>query len=838
MRISLFRHWRDNAPVPVDLTFAEFCAELGTDPAPPHLTQPDADKRKTPAFSPVEFEDSKPRKDEFARAVHALALDFDGADKKGEPEEGVAKLLQALEGNSFVACSSFSHAETFASTGKYKFRVVVELSRPVLASEWRTFWRRATSLLPIPYDTQCVNEARIYGLPLMRSEHDFVQRYEGAPLDVDAVLREVRDPEEGRAAVAAARSASLVTEAVLDPKEVRKLANKWAKSEHPETAKRGRLTHLLLERKPYATGKTGRHETARELTIMLERSFPTASVEAITGLFRGSVVSMAADDPEWDIDTRMADIERLIEGAREMRLEDEAERQALAESEARARVKAARVDGKDTTYTKAELAEIAAVQGCRVDELDHRWIICRGQGFYFLRQDGYVGPYSPTGFTSAVRDWLAPAELEVERPTREEGWKSRGVSELMKDYGTEALKVVASMYAERSTFDGATSTITEAVCRLRELDDSWHPEFAKIQRYVELLGGVHHEKLKDWLATCTDLSRPTCALYFSGASGSGKSLFMSAISRLYTTGAPSLLKDAFSNFNDTILNCPFLVTDDSPLPPSVTSGDIREIIGVIARPLKRKYMPSAELQGAVRIIIGANRDDVLSFNETLSTDELDATAQRIMHIVTTDESRRYLLENNHRHWVTEDLFARYVLWLRKNRRVDSTGRWLVEGHMPEMRAKLATSGPNARFCEWIVGYLSDEAARMKNTAQAACVQLREGMDASGTGNGVGELWINAQAISHQWDAYTIELGRNDRPAPERASMALKGLSTAHKSFKVKVGAKASVLQFWRINLDHVFDWAVRSGTGDVEQMRAYVGRSVTATAKSATAPVK
>jgi hypothetical protein len=827
MKIALYPDWETATHKAVDISFADFCARLGTE------NKPDpGDKVQTPAWAPAEYQPGKTRAKKYGKPfekvafVHALALDFDGPKKKGVEEAQVAALLQAFEGESFVVYSSYSH-HTVAPEGRYKFRLVLELSRPITCAEHARLLAYVGTLLPVAFDEQCKDPTRIFGLPMMYHPCDFVQRYEGAPLDVDAML--ALAPTTNTTATTGTNTTKTdmgssattpVLEATIDRKAAAKFATKLSNSKTPEAAAIGRLLKRVLDGAPYATAETERHGTARTLTMVLEREFPNALPGAIAALFKPSVVSMGADDPSWDSDQRLSDIVRLVEGAREKRIAAVAEAQAQAQVETQARKAAARPDKRPESYDVAEYEQLAIMAGCGRSEIDRHLIIVKDKSYYFATLDGYKGPYSAGEFTSASRDLLAPADVALEQAPQSSfgsgggaglgdgDWKLKPINEVLKDYGTAAVKILASMSAQQSTFDATGAILTEAVCKRRPLLSDWDPEFEKIDRYVGLFagGGDQAERYKDWLATFPELERCTSALLLSGPKDTGKNLTFHGLARLWSTGGPTSLKDFVGNFNSAITNCPLVVSDER-LPEKFTSADLREMTGSMGRSLTRKFAPTADLIGALRLIMIANRDDLLSFDEIMTVDELDATGVRVFHIATQKAAAEYLNVTPHRHWVSEDLFARYVLWLQKTRPVDRSGRWLVEGHMPQIRAKLATGGKmQGRMCEWLVGYLM-EPQRLAATPVKELVQLRD-----------GELYVNARAPCLQWGAYTSEAARSDTPTQVKSKDALKGLAKSHQALRVK----NSVLNFWQIDLDNVLQWADDNGLGDVRVMRAAV----------------
>ncbi len=78
-----------------------------------------------------------------------------------------------------------------AASGVYFIRAVVQISRPVLAPEWRTFYARAISHLGLDgiCDPTCKDLSRLYFLPTHPSDEEFHSDVgEGEPLNVDAVL--------------------------------------------------------------------------------------------------------------------------------------------------------------------------------------------------------------------------------------------------------------------------------------------------------------------------------------------------------------------------------------------------------------------------------------------------------------------------------------------------------------------------------------------------------------------------------------------------------------------------------------------------------------------------
>jgi len=155
--ISHFDHAKDNEPKQADITWEFFAANLG-----PHDFTHQV-KKFVPCFSPAEYDLSDPdvvRDDAFVRRLSQFVLDVDEV-----PEATFHALVGYVQqlGLAAVVYSTWSHAEALATTGLWKFRVVVPLDVPVDAARWREFWAKANyGVFNGVGDPKCCNESRLY----------------------------------------------------------------------------------------------------------------------------------------------------------------------------------------------------------------------------------------------------------------------------------------------------------------------------------------------------------------------------------------------------------------------------------------------------------------------------------------------------------------------------------------------------------------------------------------------------------------------------------------------------------------------------------------------------
>lgn len=354
----------------------------------------------------------------------------------------------------------------------------------------------------------------------------------------------------------------------------------------------------------------------------------------------------------------------------------------------------------------------------------------------------------------------------------------------------------------------------EAVCQLRPIAPEYDP---LVDEYLTVAGGKHAEKLKDWLASFSDLSKPTCALYFRGAPGTGKTLIPLMLGQMYHgADGPTRLASVIDAYNEDLARCPIVNADEqmpSPRYGKGSSGLLRDMITATTRPLSRKYVSNSPLTGCLRVILGANNDKMLAFDEDLGAHDLDAVNRRYLCIEMGDDVQEWLRSRGGNKltslWMRdgEDRFAKHLMWLRASRQVEVSDRLLVEGEASEVQAMTATSGDiREATCNWIVGLLEQPQSAMSGAGQGLVIVDRDG------------LWINSAAILNTWDTYVKHSAV--KPTVGRIGRALAGLSTKRADKDTLRQTKKAKLKFHLVNQDLVFHWAESNGHGDVSAMRA------------------
>lgn len=194
--VTFFRGATDAEPSPIDTTWPDFAnalkswseerAEVDCAPCPGKTC---AAKLGGLAFSPCRYAEGATRGKASVLDVHAFAGDLDHLTR-----DQVAAVREALEGTAHALYSTHNHLREGKDDAC--LRVVIPLSRPVPAADWRRFWLAFAEISGLPLDKVVKSTASLLFMPSRPrgAEHVMIIA-EGEPLDVDAVLEHAAPPE-------------------------------------------------------------------------------------------------------------------------------------------------------------------------------------------------------------------------------------------------------------------------------------------------------------------------------------------------------------------------------------------------------------------------------------------------------------------------------------------------------------------------------------------------------------------------------------------------------------------------------------------------------------------
>ena len=700
-----------------------------------------------PALVLGEMDTPQPRKANHMVACHAVGLDFDGC-----PEPVMEKAINALAPFTHVVYTTHKSG-SLAVGGMMRLRVIVPLSTPVPPDDYARVWAYLASLTGWIVDLDAKDPSRLHYLPT------------------------TFDPSQAKSY---AHDALLLDPATLP-----------ATVAHPEALERGRkaLRYLRGDYQPAAKavlhGKAfaapgDRHTTQRGLTMRLAQKTAQTPLDdhTVTTLFARSVALMQAQDPS------SPGIEAIITSYRGALERIQGEMDTAQH-------------GAEGPYTPEELQEI----GIPLDS--HLWIVQKGPSYYFRTPRGYRGPFTKEEFGPAARDHLGRSPARLVEARADGTPRHRSPAEVTMDHGTAADRVIVDLTIEQSTYDPATGTLREASLRKNpHLEPQHHPQ---VDEWLRIVAGPAAETLLDWLACVPHLDRMLSALYLAGPPGTGKGLIAESLACIWA-GTSVDVSRLLSDFNEELVRCPIVFGDEN-LPASwkgmPITAKLRSEIGSTVRQLSRKYLAPSEIHGNIRLILAANRDDLLKSKEALTKDDAQAIAKRFLYLHLPLESERFLLSLTHderNRWKTTKI-PEHVLHLAQTREVEPQGRFWVEGSVSMMTDVLMTSSDwNSRVCEWLVEYLT--LSNRVDAKQDGRVLLRD-----------GKLLVNIRAITTGWNIYFPDT----RLEADTRAIADALRSIAHGQVRARSGKHQR--QYFDIKLDLLWSWAERNGVGGVEEMQ-------------------
>lgn len=423
--------------------------------------------------------------------------------------------------------------------------------------------------------------------------------------------------------------------------------------------------------------------------------------------------------------------------------------------------------------------------------LEKRWVLVTHAGYFIRGPGGYVH-VTDKGVKVAARDLLAPAFPIVEIvEITDKGERLKSVDELLHQYGQEPRRTVYDYTAPTSYLDG-TCFVQKVGAPL-----NFEPEYnAQIDHWLKLFAGEQYDAVCDWLATLTQLERPTAALLIMGVSGAGKDLLVEGISQFWS-GARTSFTRALDKFNFGLTRSPLVVANEQVRVPAWYPGDapnaLKEMISDTARDVEAKGKELVSLRGCVRVILATNSDGVLEFERNPTPSDIEALDERTLLVKPEAACKLYLKDElggrkTTDEWVAGQGIARHVEWLRRTRTVQPGQRFLVEGR-GGMSDLLSSGSRGARAV--LRAVLDALLGAPLDNPQVANVWR-------------GGVWVSAAKLKEFWPTFA---GRE--PLPEDLAGLLNTLCEAGPSTNRKLGG--TVIRMREVKGPVIASMALREG---------------------------
>jgi hypothetical protein len=383
--------------------------------------------------------------------------------------------------------------------------------------------------------------------------------------------------------------------------------------------------------------------------------------------------------------------------------------------------------------------------------------------------------YTRTEFHGASRDLLAPfKDIRLSTEDSKGNVKDKSYDRILKEYSTAPTEIYYDATVEKPIYNTESKTLVLPACVPR-VDPVYDQE---IQTWLECLGG---DLLVDMTAGMGRLGEMLPALILTGPKGSGKSLYAVACGQMYGCN-PIDSAQAHSEFNgDQMLRQPVIFHDESPGAAYRKEGTtlIRRMVTQRERHFNEKYRIKARMVGFPRIIFAMNSVDSLMTQETMTPEDREAFAQRLVHIELAEEHTAWCEENQKMiadEWLKQNKLAKHFRWLVLNREIKNKGkRFLVEAPESLLHKSLAGLTEDAsNLLHWILRYLENPAPI---DSRGLPVQVNR-----------EKAWlrINAQAVADGWDTYI----KTPPISPNRIVGALKSVCVKGRGRqKIKINSK-------------------------------------------------
>ena len=720
------------------------------------------------------------RANKNVRSVQALALDVDDCD-----EEQVLVALERLAPYDYFAWTTFKH-----TTAHPKLRVIVPLAEPVAVGDYAVVWAAWSAFTGGVTDKSTSDAARLLYLPSCPPEtggeawcvrHDGERWLSAAELSMEPLVL-----------VDASVSGDDDTRDRLDEDVVRSKLRRMPKDNVLKSA-----AAAVLMGAPFAE-PSHRHDVLRDITWYLVLQGVDVSPRVVTRVFASSFAHMPDKD--------LTEVEKAYSDA-VVKIKSTIEKTHR---------------GGAAPFTSVEIAALAARVGVAPEELKTRWIVQSQRTYWFLREDGsYSPPVSVDEAEVAMRDELARAPVNLVELSKS-GARPRTIKEVAREHGKVARRVMYDLSACGNFFDGETLREGKP---LRPIVPRHDPD---IERWLAALGGESHEKLLDWLAVFPNLRELTLGLYLAGVPSTGKTILANGLARLWTEGSPASIATVLTTHGaEDLTRCPLVLADES-IPRRINgnpvSAEIRSMVATTTRSLNRKYRNIVEMQGAIRLILTANHENLLQDDiDSQSVEDRAAIAGRFFLVKVGPEAVDVLnqikRERLDEEWVRGDRIAAHTLWLAQNRKVEwqADSRFRVTGDESDMARRLAMTGSrwNTQVNEWLVLYLMNP-VEFERKQQFELKQQR--LILRGVDDGAQRLLVNAQALSGYWDLY---LNTKKDPDTYQIGRALKAISMKGTGL-ISRGMRSAQVRYHMIDMDNLLQYARELGIGDEEQMLAAV----------------
>lgn len=314
-------------------------------------------------------------------------------------------------------------------------------------------------------------------------------------------------------------------------------------------------------------------------------------------------------------------------------------------------------------------------------------VVHRGKTYYLRVGESWAGPFLRDGLTVDVLGALA--SVYGLDPFED-------VGALLGGWGRALADLRHSLAARVTTYDPTPNTLTVAAAPTRT---ELMPERSlEVERLVAELAGPYAPQLTLWLAGLLRTDLPCRALILSGKPGTGKSMILAGIGRLWPQGASKMRDVLGRRFNSEVTSSGLAVADDdtsSTETGTALAAYLREGVNDRTQRLERKGHDVQRVDGCMRYAVATNDAVALirgAVSWELNDESLHAFGDRVLHIPVVGHWTRAGVDPGA--LVEGDAIARHVLWLATlaQDHVPTDRFWVGPGDLGLARLACVSSG--------------------------------------------------------------------------------------------------------------------------------------------------
>jgi len=800
-----FESVKDTVPKPLSVGSFRDLVE-GFSPASPFgMHTPAPYKEAVPLFSVVTFkEGTRQRKASALTYVNAAVFDLDDA-----PAGSLERIHDRLVADKINHAIRSSYSDKGPLAASRRFRVVIELDRPLPVADWADLWDRLDAkYMERLSDGQCKDANRIYYVPSFPG-HGGVQPQsfvflDGEPLSSGRALAEPRQIP----ALPKTDTTRCTGEMLKD------LAVRLRRRKDPSD---GHALELVVQGNPFAESGT-RDLTLFRVCCRIAEAFPDVIPATVVPFFQASLSLMARRDPT-DPLTEENVLDKLVR-AKASAAQTMASQQAAAEESIRGAIRRAfmtvGIMDRYHPYTPEEVQWMAEEMLCCAPEDLHRHLCVVVESSCWLWvYDRYIGPYPLRTMPHVARTLLAPSTTVGFTPEIEgaQGPKPITADQMLSRFSTIAAGLSYSALSERSSYSHSAQQLVLAACpRRRDLTAKWHPD---IDGWLRAMSGSKYEELVEWLSAFAEWGRPLKVGLFIGKGGTGKSLLVAGLSSIFQASTAASLGEVMGNqgFNADLkytLVCAAEESAPKDLRGEARTAELRDFISLRNHTIRIKYQPNATLLGCARVIMTSNNDGMFAGTHDLTLDDIEAIQERFFMLPCLPDAKAFLdtIDTDTKElWATRAI-AEHAMFLHTcfADYVDTSRRFLGPPASHDFTDRmLIQSGSRSTILHWLMNFL--ESPQQAPNRRMFTYSAEEEV-----------LFVNSGAILNSWGVYAP--AGVPCPTARRLGTDLQSLANTTRR-SLRDGTR----RYWAYPIDvaKISAWAERYGMGVQEEIMKSLG---------------